>query len=41
MGKDYYAILGVPRQASLADINARFRVIAVNYHPRKNEKLLA
>ncbi len=34
--KDYYAILGVPRTASAADIRAAFRSLAMRYHPDRN-----
>ena len=31
--KDYYEILGVPRDASEADIKKAFRQLALKYHP--------
>ena len=37
MGKDYYGILGVPRNASSNEIAARFRVLALSTHPDKNK----
>src|SRR5476651_1444254 len=33
MKKDYYEILGVPRDASLADIKKTYRSLALKYHP--------
>jgi molecular chaperone DnaJ len=35
--RDYYEILGVPRDASDADIKAAFRKLAHQYHPDKNQ----
>ena len=41
MGKDYYAVLGVSPQASDAEIAAKFRVLALTYHPEKNTENMA
>lgn len=41
MPKDYYAILNVDRFSPDSVINAAFRKLAVENHPKKNPKLLA
>ena len=34
--RDYYEVLGVPREAPLAEIKKSFRALAMKFHPDKN-----
>ncbi|XP_017072341.1 dnaJ homolog subfamily B member 4 [Drosophila eugracilis] len=37
MGKDYYKILGIERNASNEDVKKGYRRMALRYHPDKND----
>ena len=39
LAKDYYKILGVPRDAIDRQIKKAFRNLAVKYHPDKNKAI--
>lgn len=37
MGKNYYEVLGVPQNAPLPEIAKQFRVLALTYHPSRQQ----
>jgi molecular chaperone DnaJ len=37
MGKKYYEVLGLPQNAPLPEIAKQFRVLALTYHPSRQQ----
>jgi len=37
MAKDYYKILGIPREATTIEIRKAYRTLAIKYHPDKSD----